>query len=112
MRQARLLDLSLDQIRGLMEAIDRGCCGAARPQLKALLREKLPELRRRIVELRQLERRLRGLARALPDDARTAQAACGGTVDECLPLGNQPLLQIGFRKAGGRARTNLPKDRR
>jgi MerR family gold-responsive transcriptional activator of gol and ges genes len=111
-RQARLLDLSLDEIRGLLEAINGGCCDTARPQLKALIREKLPELRRRITELSQLERRLRSLARALPDDESTARAACGGTVDECLPLGGQPLLQIGFRKGGGRARTNLPKERR
>lgn len=105
-RQARLLDLSLDEIRGLVEAIDGGCCGAARPQLKALLREKLPALRRRIAELGQLERRLRSLARALPDDAGSARTACGGTVDECLPLGGPPLLHIrlpgGVRERGER----------
>jgi MerR family gold-responsive transcriptional activator of gol and ges genes len=107
-REARLLDLSLDEIRGLLEAIDGGCCDTARPHLKALVREKLPELRRRIAELRRLEHRLRSLVRALPDDARAARAACGGTVDECLPLGGQPLLEIGFRKGGGRTMTPTP----
>lgn len=97
-RQARLLDLSLDQIRELLEAVDGGCCRAAQPRLEALIREKLPELRRRITALRQLERRLRSLAQALPDDPRAAEAACGGTVDACLPLTDPPLLQLGWRK--------------
>ena len=62
-RQARLLDLSLDQIRELGEITEEGCCGRARPHLKALIREKLPELRRRIAELRRLERHLKILER-------------------------------------------------
>lgn len=97
-RHARLLDLSLGEIRELVEAAEDGCCGVARPRLKLLIREKLPALHRRIAELRQLERRLRSLAEALPDDRRTARAACGGTVDECVPLSGPPLLQIGSRK--------------
>lgn len=93
-RQARLLDLSLGQIRELIEAVDDGCCGAARPQLKALIREKLPELRQRIAELRRLERHLTALERALPDEGAEGQTSCGGTVDRCVPLEAQPLLQI------------------
>jgi len=53
-KQARLLDLSLDQIRELVEVTNEGCCGAARPHLKSLIREKLPKLGRRIAELRRL----------------------------------------------------------
>lgn len=93
-RQARLLDLSLAQIRELVEVTDEGCCGAARPHLKSLIREKLPELRRRIMELRQLERRLEALQHTLPDDSPTAGPSCDGTVDQCVPLTAQPLLQI------------------
>jgi MerR family gold-responsive transcriptional activator of gol and ges genes len=33
-RQARLLDLSLDEIRELVRAAEDGCCGVARPRLK------------------------------------------------------------------------------
>lgn len=93
-RQARLLDLSLGQIRELMEITDEGCCSAARPHLKTLIREKLPELRRRITDLRQLERRLEVLQRTLPDDSPTAGSSCDGTVQQCVPLTDQPLLQI------------------
>ena len=93
-RQARLLDLSLDQIRELVEAVDEGCCGAARPHLKALIREKLQELRRRITELRRLERRLAALDGTLPEGSPKLKTSCDGTVDQCVPLGDQPLLQI------------------
>ncbi len=93
-RRARLLDLSLDEIRHLMELTDRACCGAARPHLKALIRTKLPELRRRIAELRRLERHLAILERTLPDHASTRDRSCDGTVDQCVPLTDQPLLQI------------------
>jgi len=100
-RQARLLDLSLDQIRELVEATDDGCCGAARPHLKALIREKLPELRRRIAQLRRLERHLSMLARALPE----ADRSCNGTVEQCVPLADQPLLQIRLPKVRRRTQS-------
>ena len=93
-RQARLLDLSLDQIRELVEATDQGCCGVARPHLKTLIREKLPELRRRIAELRWLARRLEVLQKTLPDEVLKVGSSCDGTVEQCLPLTDQPLLQI------------------
>lgn len=93
-RQARLLDLSLDQIHELVEVTDDGCCGVARPHLKTLIREKLPDLRRRISELRRLERRLKALQNTLPDEISKTDRSCGGTVEQCVPLGGSPLLQI------------------
>lgn len=93
-KQARLLDLSLDQIRELVEASENGCCGAARPRLKALIREKLPELRRRITALRRLERHLTALERALPEETGKSKASCGGTVERCVPLGAATASQI------------------
>lgn len=93
-RQARLLDLSLGQIRELVELTEDGCCGAARPHLKALIREKLPDLRRRIAELRQVERHLQVLARTLPDAPAGAERSCDGTVEHCVPVADRPLLQI------------------
>jgi len=93
-RQARLLDLSLEQIRELVGVTNEGCCGAARPHLKTLIREKLPELRRRIVELRRLERHLEVLQRTLPDKSPRPDRSCDGTVEQCVPLGGAALLQI------------------
>lgn len=93
-RQARLADLSLHQIRELMEVTNEGCCGAARPHLKSLIREKLPELRRRIAELRRLEGRLEVLQQTLPDESSPPDPLCDGTVHRCVPLTDQPLLQI------------------
>lgn len=93
-RQARLLDLTLEEIRDLVGAIDDGCCGAARPRLKMLVRARLPELRRRIAALRRLEQRLTALERTLPDATTSSRATCGGEVGECLSLEAGPLLQI------------------
>ena len=93
-RQARLLDLSLEQIRELVGAIEDGCCRVARPHVKNLIREKLPDLRRRIAEIRRLERRLTALDRTLPESSPKFETSCRGTVDQCVPLGDQPLLQI------------------
>ncbi|MBI2555575.1 MAG: MerR family DNA-binding transcriptional regulator [Candidatus Rokubacteria bacterium] len=98
-RQARLLDLSLGQNRELVELTEDGCCGAARPHLKALIREKLPELRQRIAELRRLERHLQVLARTLPDAPARAERSCDGTVEQCVPVADRPLLQIAPPKA-------------
>lgn len=93
-RQARLLDLSVEQIRELVDLTHEGCCGAARPHLKTLIRGKLPELRRRIAELRRLERHLEILRRMLPDEAPKTDSSCDSTVDQCVPLTGQPLLHI------------------
>lgn len=93
-RQGRLLDLSLDEIRELVRAAEDGCCGVARPRLKILIQEKLPELRRRIAELRRLERHLVALDRALLEGSHELKELCDGTADRCIPLEDQPLLQI------------------
>lgn len=100
-RRARLLDLSLDEIRELVRAAENGCCGGTRPRLKILIQEKLPELRRRIAELRRLEQRLTALERTLHGEPSKAKASCGGTVDQCVPLESQSLLQISLPTSRG-----------
>lgn len=104
-RQARLLDLSLDEIRELVRAAEDGCCGVARPRLKILIQEKLPELRRRIADLRQLGGRLVALDRALPEGSRGSRESCDGTADRCIPLEDRPLLQISPPSGRGRQPT-------
>ncbi|SDY87666.1 DNA-binding transcriptional regulator, MerR family [Modestobacter sp. DSM 44400] len=43
-RQAKGLGLSLEDIRGLMAAAERGCCGEVVPELDRLLEEKIAEI--------------------------------------------------------------------
>lgn len=57
-KQTKLLDLSLAQIKELLVSTEEGCCGSARPHLTILLEQKLTELEKRIEELKQLHRQL------------------------------------------------------
>lgn len=57
-RQAKALALSLEEIRGLMAAAERGCCGQVLPELERLLDEKVQEIDARIGELTAFRERL------------------------------------------------------
>ena len=57
-RQAKALGLSLEEIRGLMGAAERGCCGDVLPELERLLDEKVQEIDARIAELSAFRERL------------------------------------------------------
>ncbi len=57
-RQAKALGLSLAEIRGLMAAAERGCCGEVVPELERLLEGKVAEIDTRIAELRSFRERL------------------------------------------------------
>ena len=57
-RQAKGLGLSLEEIRGLMAAAERGCCGEVLPELQRLLEEKVEEIDARIAELSAFRERL------------------------------------------------------
>lgn len=50
-RQAKALGLSLEEIRGLIGAAERGCCGEVLPELARLLDDKVQEIDARIAEL-------------------------------------------------------------
>ncbi len=50
-RQAKGLGLTLEEIRGLIAAAERGCCGQVLPELGRLLEEKVREIDARIAEL-------------------------------------------------------------
>jgi len=60
-KQARLLDLSLGQIKDLLAAVEEGCCASARPHLKTLLESKLLEIDDKLEALKGLRRTLQGL---------------------------------------------------
>lgn len=57
-RQAKALGLSLEEIRGLMGAAERGCCGDVLPELERLLDDKVQEIDARIAELSAFRERL------------------------------------------------------
>lgn len=57
-RQAKALGLSLEEIRGLMAAAERGCCGEVMPELERLLQDKVAEIDARIAELSAFRERL------------------------------------------------------
>jgi len=60
-KEARLLDLSLNQIKELLEAVEAGCCSSARPHLRALLESKLLEIDTKMNALKSLRRNLQSL---------------------------------------------------
>jgi DNA-binding transcriptional MerR regulator len=57
-RQAKTLGFSLEEIRGLMVAAERGCCGEVVPVLHELLDAKVAEVDQRIAELRSFREQL------------------------------------------------------
>ena len=61
-RGAKALGFSLQEIRGLMAAAERGCCGEVVPELERLLEEKVVEIEARIAELSAFRERLMGYA--------------------------------------------------
>lgn len=57
-RQAKSLGLSLEEIRGLIAAAERGCCGQVVPELDLLLERKITELDARLASLAEFRDRL------------------------------------------------------
>ncbi|MDP2725917.1 MAG: MerR family DNA-binding transcriptional regulator, partial [Dehalococcoidia bacterium] len=58
-QQAKMLSLSLDEIRDMVHSAIDGRCGILQEELLTLLRKKLEDTRRRISELEQFEKELR-----------------------------------------------------
>jgi DNA-binding transcriptional MerR regulator len=61
-RRAKALGFSLEDIRGLMEAADRGCCDEVVPEVDRLLEKKVEEIDTKIEELSAFRERLVGYA--------------------------------------------------
>jgi DNA-binding transcriptional MerR regulator len=60
-KQARAFELSLSQIKDLLEAMEEGCCSSARPHLKTFLESKLLEIDERMEALKDLRRAVQDL---------------------------------------------------
>ena len=78
-RQAKALGLSLEEIRGLMSAAERGCCGEVLPELERLLEDKVREIDTRIAELSAFRERLvsYGAGKGAACGCRRGGAFCG-----------------------------------
>jgi DNA-binding transcriptional MerR regulator len=57
-RRAKALGFSLEDIRGLMDAAERGCCDQVVPEVERLLDQKVKEIDSRIAELSAFRERL------------------------------------------------------
>ena len=60
--RAKALGFSLEEIRGLLAAADRGSCGEVMPELDRLLHDKVREIDKRIDELSAFRDRLQSYA--------------------------------------------------
>jgi DNA-binding transcriptional MerR regulator len=85
-RQAKALGFSLEEIRGLIAAAERGCCGQVVPELHRLLDEKVAEIDARIAELGAFRERL--VAYRV---GRAAACGCQGHGPFCCCLDAAPL---------------------
>lgn len=74
-KQARNLDLSLDQIRDLLSEFEEGCCSSARPHIKSLIEIKLKEIDERIEGLKSLRNNLKLLHERVTDVSQAPKAA-------------------------------------
>jgi DNA-binding transcriptional MerR regulator len=60
-KRAKLLDLSLTEIRELVSTAQEGCCSAVNPKLADLVDQKLGEIDQRILDLEDLRKGLKRL---------------------------------------------------
>lgn len=82
-KRAKLLDLSLSQIKELMDAALDACCTSARPALKSMIETKLPEIDDRIAMLRKLRADLTEISKTIADNPAgdTEECDCPSTSD-------------------------------
>lgn len=67
-KQAKLLDLSLGEIRELIAAAEEGCCTSLNPKVGLLIDQKVNEIDKRISELGALRKRLTELRQEFGKD--------------------------------------------
>jgi len=91
--QAKALGFSLEDIRELMAAAERGCCGEVIPELQRLLDDKVAEVDARIAELRSFRQRLLTYRAG-----KHGGCGCAGHGAFCGCLNDAPLIQIQPRR--------------
>lgn len=81
--QAKALGLSLTEIRQLLDAAERGCCGEVNPELDRILTDKLAAVEERITELSAFRDQLRAYRAG-----RSGGCGCRGHDPFCGCLGD------------------------
>lgn len=103
-RRAKLLNLSLDQLKQLVEAAGEGCCETVEPQFHSLLETKLHETEQKIRELGELRETLRSVLRTNGRSAKHADAASDCFTDDCgFTVPAERLASKAAAKANGTA---------
>jgi MerR family copper efflux transcriptional regulator len=92
-KQAKALGFSLEDIRRLMAAAERGCCGDVLPELDRLLEEKVEAIDAKIAELRAFRERLTAYR-----DGKGGGCECSGHGAFCGCLNDASFLQIETRR--------------
>ena len=88
--RAKALDLSLDEIRSLLDVWDNGSCGETRWRLRHVVAHKVAEARRRAEEAERLAAQLGHVYRRLSEDVRSDGEHCSCVPE--LPAGEVPEL--------------------
>jgi hypothetical protein len=110
-------DLSLDQVKQLVEASGEGCCDAVEPQFHTLLEAKLRETEERMRELGELRETLRSVLRKNGRSAKKLAQASDCFTDDCgftVPvekLARQAAAKGNRPRTAAKGSTN-PRDRR
>jgi DNA-binding transcriptional MerR regulator len=93
-RQAKALGFSLEDIRHLLEAAERGCCGEVMPEVRRLLDDKVAAIDAQMSELSAFRTRLL----AYRDDPGGGCGCGDGHGAFCGCLDDAPLIQIEQRR--------------
>lgn len=103
-KQARILDLTLHQIKTLLEIESQDCCCSARDSLREMLESKLVEIDERIADLKALQTTLSRLSeqigRIKTDGSETQSCSSTGTISERV-LVNLSLPVSNLKMKGG-----------
>ncbi len=89
-QQAKSLGFSLDDVRALIAAAERGCCGEVVPELQRLLDRKVAEIEVKLADLAAFRDRLVAFGAG-----QRAGCACGehGAFCGCLDGASSPAMQ-------------------
>lgn len=112
-KRAKLLNLSLDQIKQLVEAAGEGCCETVEPEFHNLLEAKLRETELRMRELGELRETLRSVVRKNGRLSKKLAQASNCFTDDCgLTVPIEKLARRAAKKANGPRAQVRPTTRR